>query len=64
MEEKEERLLSLRKVIERISKSKSWIYSAMSQKKFPKSRKIGRSTVWISSEIDDFVEKVKSGGEA
>jgi len=50
-------LLSIRKVVERISFSRSWIYAEMKANRFPKPLKLGLGkNLWDSKVIDAWIE--------
>jgi prophage regulatory protein len=49
-------LLSIRKVAERISFSKSWIYAEMKAGRFPKPLKLNfGKNLWSSEQIDAYI---------
>ena len=53
------RLLRLPEVIARVGLKRSAIYQRMSDGRFPRSRSLGpKCTVWIESEIDDWIRDV------
>ena len=53
----EKRFLKLPEVSKRVAKSRSSIYKAISEGKFPKPYKNGdRAVAWLASEIDDFID--------
>ena len=53
----EKRFIKLPEVSKRVAKSRSSIYKAISEGKFPKSYKNGdRAVAWLASEIDAFIE--------
>lgn len=53
------RLLRLPEVIARVGLKRSAIYQRMSEGRFPKSRSLGpKCTVWVESEIDEWVREV------
>ena len=54
----EERFLPLPKVMSRIGKSKAFIYSHMAKDEFPKPVKVGRSSVWVQSEVESWMRKM------
>lgn len=57
-----ERLLRLPEVMERVGLRRTAIYQRMREGRFPQSRSLGpRCTVWVESEIDDWVQSVISG---
>ena len=54
-----DRLLRLPEVMQRVGLKRSAIYKRMKADKFPKSRKLGpRYTVWVESEVDAWVSKM------
>lgn len=55
-------LLSIRKVSEKISFSKSWIYAEMKAGRFPRPLKLGfGKNLWSSDQISDWIAaQVKS----
>lgn len=60
-----ERLLRLPEVKHRTGKGKSAIYDAMASGTFPRCVKIGRTSVWPSSEIDAWIAaRIKEGKAA
>ena len=53
----EKRFIKLPEVSNRVAKSRSSIYKAISEGKFPKSYKNGdRAVAWLASEIDAFID--------
>lgn len=57
-----ERLLRLPEVMERVGLRRTAIYQRMREGRFPASRSLGpRCTVWVESEIDNWVQSVISG---
>ena len=53
----EKRFLKLPEVSKRVAKSRSSIYKAISEGKFPKPYKNGeRAVAWLASEIDAFID--------
>ena len=53
----EKRFLKLPEVSKRVAKSRSSIYKAIKDGKFPKSYPNGdRAVAWLSSEIDAFID--------
>lgn len=53
----EKRFIKLPEVLKRVAKSRSSIYKAISEDKFPKPYKNGdRAVAWLVSEIDDFID--------
>ncbi|MEL7217873.1 MAG: AlpA family transcriptional regulator [Pseudomonadota bacterium] len=53
------RLLRLPEVMERVGLRRTAIYQRMREGRFPPSRSLGpRCTVWVESEIDDWVRSV------
>ena len=53
----EKRFIKLPEVSKRVAKSRSSIYKAISEGKFPKSYKNGdRAVAWLASEIDAFID--------
>ena len=53
----EKRFIKLPEVSNRVAKSRSSIYKAIKDGKFPKSYPNGdRAVAWLSSEIDDFID--------
>lgn len=53
-----EKLIPITVVCELTSKSRSWIYDAVSKGTFPRPVKIGlRSVAWVHSEIQDWIQQ-------
>ncbi|PPC86734.1 MAG: AlpA family transcriptional regulator [Methylotenera sp.] len=53
----EKRFLKLPEVSKRVAKSRSSIYKAISEGKFPKSYPNGdRAVAWLASDIDAFID--------
>lgn len=53
------RLLRLPEVMARVGLKRSAIYQRMTDGRFPRSRSLGpKCTVWIESEIDDWIRDV------
>ncbi|MBU6392936.1 MAG: AlpA family transcriptional regulator [Sphingomonadales bacterium] len=53
------RLIRLPEVISKVGIKRSTIYQRMAEGRFPKGRAIGpKSTVWVESEIDDWIRSV------
>ena len=53
-------LLSIRKVAERISFSKSWIYAQMKAGRFPRPLKLNfGKNLWSSESIENWIEALK-----
>jgi prophage regulatory protein len=51
-------LLRIRHVIERVGLSRSAIYQRIKDGEFPKPISLGgRAVAWVSSEIDEFIER-------
>ncbi|CAD7379494.1 AlpA family transcriptional regulator [Xanthomonas arboricola] len=50
-----QRLLRLRDVLERVGMSKSTLYSRIRDKTFPKPLHLGTSSVWVESEVADWI---------
>ena len=48
--------LRLSKVLATVGKSKSYVYEEINHDRFPKPVKIGRTSVWVDSEIQDWIE--------
>jgi len=59
-----ERLLTLRDVEHFTGFRKSSLYSLIADKRFPPPIKIGRSSRWPSSEINDWVQETIQRGRA
>ena len=55
-----EKLLTQKQVSSIVSFSRSYIYTMMSEDKFPKPIKFGRYNRWIQSEIEKWVEELKT----
>ena len=56
---KDDRLLRLPEVMQRVGLKRTAIYDRMKAGNFPKSRKLGpRYTVWVASEVDAWVQEV------
>ena len=60
----EERFLPLPAVKSKIGKSKAFIYTHMAKDEFPKPVKVGRSSVWVQSEIESWMHKMISRRDA
>lgn len=59
--EPSERLLRLPEVMERVGLKRTAIYQRMREGRFPQSRSLGsRCTVWVESEVNDWISSVKS----
>ena len=58
-------LLSIRKVADRISFSKSWIYAEMKAGRFPRplNLRLGKN-LWESEAIDEWISSLKSKSQA
>ena len=57
-----QRLIRLPQVIARVGLKRTAIYQRMRQGTFPSSRSLGpRCTVWVESEIDEWVKSVING---
>lgn len=54
----DERFLPLPEVKSKIGKSKAFIYSHMAKDEFPKPVKVGRSSVWVQSEVESWMRKM------
>lgn len=50
-----ERLLRLRQIQDRTGFRRTWIYAEILAGRFPRPRKLGRSSVWPESEIDTWI---------
>ncbi|QGP53364.1 putative transcriptional regulator [Piscirickettsia salmonis] len=55
---KKERLVRLKEAISRTGLARSTIYKKISEGKFPQPFKNGVISVWLESEIDEYVEGV------
>ncbi|MBX7541877.1 AlpA family transcriptional regulator [Qipengyuania sphaerica] len=54
-----ERLLRLPEVMERVGLRRTAIYQRMREGRFPQSRSLGpRCTVWVESEVNDWISSV------
>lgn len=51
------RTLNINSVKKKIDRSKAFIYKEMDRGNFPKPLKMGRSVVWIESEIDAWLQQ-------
>ncbi len=50
-------LIRLPKLLQRVPKSKAWIYQSIKEGSFPAPINIGaRSVAWVESEIDDWIK--------
>lgn len=59
------RFIRLPEVIARVGLKRSAIYQRMSEGRFPKARSLGvRCTVWIESEIDNWMREQVADGVA
>ncbi len=54
----DERFLPLPEVKSKIGKSKAFIYTHMAKDEFPKPVKVGRSSVWVQSEVESWMRKM------
>jgi len=54
-----ERLLKLKQVQEYIPFCRSKIYQLLAKKEFPKPIRIGKTTVWKESQIQEYIKKLK-----
>ncbi|MEO0688678.1 MAG: AlpA family transcriptional regulator [Pseudomonadota bacterium] len=60
--EPSERLLRLPEVMKRVGLRRTAIYQRMRGGRFPQSRSLGpRCTVWVASEVEAWVQSVRSG---
>ena len=48
-------LIRLPQVMARTGMSRSWLYGAIAQKRFPAPAKIGRASGWDAAAIDDWI---------
>lgn len=55
-----EKLLTLKQVSEIVSFQRSYIYNMMSENKFPRPIKFGRYNRWIKSEVEKWVNDLKT----
>jgi len=55
-----EKLLTLKQVSEIVSFQRAYIYNMMSKNKFPRPIKFGRHNRWIKSEIEKWVNDLKT----
>jgi prophage regulatory protein len=58
MSANEEKLLKIKKVREYVDFSPSKIYALLAKNEFPKPHKIGGSSVWKLSDIQNYIAKV------
>lgn len=56
VQKKAKRLLKIGDLCEKTKFSKSFIYAEIDKKRFPKPVKVGRSSFWLESEIDAFID--------
>ncbi len=57
-----ERFMRLPDVMERTGLSRSFVYKIVNDKTFPAPRKVGRTTVWVESEINQWMLDVCNSG--
>ena len=55
-----EKLLTLKQVSDIVSFQRAYIYNMMSKNKFPRPIKFGRHNRWIKSEIEKWVNDLKT----
>ena len=53
-----DRIIRLPEVLERVSLSRTTIYQKIQEGSFPKQLKLGRTSGWLESEIDAWIEKL------
>lgn len=51
------RLIRLPEVLEKVGVCRAKVYDMIKQGEFPKPRKIGRSSLWVNSEIDSWIDQ-------
>lgn len=56
----EVRLLRLPAVMSTIGMSRSWIYKEVAGGEFPRPVKVGGASLWRSSDIDAWIDKISS----
>lgn len=56
----QESLIRITDVIKRTGLSRTVIYGLVREGKFPRQVKIGRTSLWVESEIGVFIEKAKA----
>ena len=56
------RLLPIRLVEDRTGRKKSFIYAGVLAGTFPAPRKLGRSSLWLESDIEKWIAEVVAGG--
>jgi prophage regulatory protein len=61
--ERPTRMLRLKDVIDRVGLCRSTIYDRMALRAFPRGLKIGKSTRWLESDIEDFIAASVAGRE-
>lgn len=59
-----EKLLNINEVKIKTSRSKSAIYRLMDTKNFPTPIKLGRSVLWVESEIDAWITELMANSRA
>lgn len=55
---KNDRIIRLPEVLDRVGLSRTTIYEKMKNGEFPKQLKFGRTSGWLESEIDAWIEKL------
>lgn len=55
----DESLLTIKKVSDKISFSKSYIYAMIKDEDFPKPKKWGKTSRWFNSDIERWLEQQK-----
>lgn len=51
-----ERMVSLKYILEHIPVCRATVYNWVNEGRFPQYRKIGRRTVWLLSEVNEFMQ--------
>jgi len=59
-----ERFLRLPEVQDRTGFSRSYIYKAVTENTFPARYKVGRTTVWVESQISDWMREITGENSA
>jgi prophage regulatory protein len=57
----DEKLLKMGSVLEIVQISKTKLYDLMKNGEFPTPRKIGGNSLWLYSEIQEYIQKVIKG---
>lgn len=55
-----DRIIRLPEVIERVGLAKTTIYQKIKEGQFPKQIKLSRTSGWLESEIDEWIQRLAS----